>query len=533
MIIENVRIYASNQQNRPEDMYHVEIEEGKYKKIQEGKADESDTPSIDGGGRTLVPAFNDSHMHLLRFGLLKKELDLTLTSSWKEMKEEVDKHYAEIEQHDWIYGKGFDDSSFEDIDHLLTAEDLEEIHADKCIFFLHQDGHECVVNEKVLEKIRDKQELKSLPDDFIEKDSDGRWTGRFKDLAVHYINSYFMGRSVSDAKEALLCAFPYLLKYGITSVHTEDVLFVGTYQKLWQAFRELEKEQKLPIKAHLHKYIFSLEDLQAFIEEHQAYLDDETERVRVGAIKIFLDGTQRLHTSAMRNPYPDEPETEGNLMFSQEDLNEMVREAAKHNLQLAMHAIGDRAVEQALNALEQDQAKTSQLRHRIIHAQTLGPDLLTRLEELKPYIETQPSFLMSEWSEKADWSPDEILPYCDAYKSLSNRNIPFTLSSDAPIGELNPFETIFAAVNRTGKDHQPEGGWMPDQKLSLEECFHAYTQVPAELEFLEHKKGKVQEGYAADFLLLEDYPSEVPSKKLREIQVAETWIDGKQVYSKS
>ncbi|MBA2173950.1 amidohydrolase [Halobacillus locisalis] len=531
MIINNVRLYQPEWPEQKKGLRAIEIEGDTITKVHDSPyIEEGDM--VDGNGRVLAPSFNDSHMHLLRYGLLKKELDFTEVTSWKEMKQLVEDHYDKLQEYDWIFGKGFNDDKFTDIDHLLTAKDLSEIQVNAYIFFMHQDGHECVISEQAMELLKKEEAFEKEPEEFKEKDEHGNWTGRFKDTAVHYIKHHFFGRSVEDAKLAIESATPHLSEHGITSLHTDDINFIGSYPKLWQAYTELEQEGKLPVDVHLHHYIFNINDLHDYLERSTKRTGDGTEQVKVGAIKIFLDGTQRLFTAAMRNPYPDAPSTEGTLIYEQDQLNEMVKVASENGMQVAMHAIGDKAIEQAIEALEQQEAHTTQLRHRIIHAQTLAPDLIDRLRKVKPYIETQPSFLLEEWDKKGKWTPKELLPYCDAFQSLISEHIPVTLSSDLPIGSINPFVTMHAAVNRTDLTGKPEGGWMPQEKISLESAYQGFTLIPAELEYMEAKKGRIEAGYQADFVWLDQHPLEVESENLHQIQVLETWHRGKQVYKK-
>lgn len=531
MIIDKIRLYEPTHPFNREGTFAVEIEGEKIKSITKSPYQGNDEV-LDGEGKVLAPAFNDSHMHLLRYGLLKKGLDLTQASSWKEMKELIENHYDQLEEYDWIFGKGFDDSQFEDIDNLLTAKDLNDIHVNAYIFLLHEDGHECVISEQAMELLKKEKAFEKEPDVFKETNENGEWIGRFKDTAVHYIKHHFWGRSVEDAKEALVAAFPYLSEYGLTSVHTDDLNFIGSYEKLWQAYTSLEQDGKLPIDVHLHHYIFNINDLHQYLSENTKRTGDGTKQVKVGAIKIFLDGTQRLKTAAMRNPYPIDPATEGTLIYDQEQLNEMVRVASENGMQVAMHAIGDRAVEQAIIALEQQEARTKQLRHRIIHAQTLAPDLIKRLRKIKPYIETQPSFLLGEWDKKENWTPQQLVPYCDAFQSLMSEHIPLTLSSDLPIGALNPFISIYTAVNRMDLEGNPKGGWMPQERLSVKDSYAGFTKVPAELEYKDHEKGKIEAGYQADFVLLDQHPEDVEVDNLQHVQVLETWHRGKLVYKK-
>ncbi|WP_347861396.1 amidohydrolase family protein [Salimicrobium sp. PL1-032A] len=530
MIIDNVRLYQPGGQENPEETYAVEFD-GHYIHAIYPSPYQGNEPTIDGENRVLAPGFTDSHMHLLRYGLLVKELDLREARSFQEMKEMIENHYETLEEGQWIFGKGFNDDLFEDRDEPLTAVDLNDIQVDAYIYLIHEDGHECVISERAMELLAEEKEFERIPEAFKERDTSGNMNGRFKDTAVHFINHRFWGRDKEEAKEALLSAFPHLCSHGITGVHTDDRSFIGSFARLYEAYTELEKEGNLPIDVQLHHYSFHMDDIVTFIENETMRTGDGTERVTVGSIKIFLDGTQRLHTASMRNPYPDDPSKSGPLIYRQEEINDMVLYAARNQMQVAMHAIGDRAVEQAVEALEQEGAATHDLRHRIIHAQTLAPDLIERIAASGAYIETQPSFLLGEWDKKDKWTPEELLPYADAYKSMKEAGIPITLSSDLPIGSLNPMVTIGTAVTRQDLDNRPEEGWMPQEKLSVDESFHGMTIAPQYLEFKEYRKGKVAPGYQADFVLLDQHPLEVNPEDLKHIKVLETWQKGHQTYS--
>ncbi len=530
-IIDNVYLYRPGVKE-DKQIHHIEIEKGKIKAISKGRADQSAGTIINGNGSTVTASFNDTHMHLLRYGLMKKELDLRKVTSWSEMKDIVHNKYNEelMEEHDWVIGRGVIDDQFEDLDHPLTAKELEELEYEKPMFFLHDDGHECIVNEEALKILRKEPELEKNHDRFIEKDKDGKWNGRFKDTAVHFIKYHFRNKTEAETYEAIKAAIPHLLEYGITSVQTDDVNFAGSFDQVWRTYTDLEKDGELPIKAQLHHYIYHVEDLKNFIKNDDKRTGDGTDRVTVGAFKIFLDGTQRLHTAALREPYHDQPEADGELIYTQEELNEMVKTADENNMQVAMHAIGDRAVEQALNAIEQVGAE--KMRHRIIHAQVLAPDLLERLQEIKPYLEIQPGFMMDEYDQTGDWVGRERERYCNPWYTVDEMEIPYTGSSDSPIGDLSPLVNIFAGVNRTDKEGNPEGGWIPYEKLPLDKMYKSYTETGAYLDFQEDKKGKLEEGYAADLVLLSDHLEEIDPHQINDIKVLETWIDGERVYKK-
>lgn len=529
-IINNVRLYRPQIEDDLSSLYHLIIKDGKIDSINKGLAESNSDEIIDGRGLTLAPSFNDSHMHLLRFGLMKLELDLREVTSWEEMKKVVKDHHnhQEMEEHEWVVGRGMMDEQFTDLDRLLNAADLEELDYKRPVFFLHDDGHECVVNEEAMKLIREKDDLSRFPQEFIETDEYGKWTGRLKDTIIHFIQFHFEQKSKKEAKEAIESAIPHLLENGITSLHTDDLNFVVSFNELWEVYTELEQEGKLPIDVFVHHYIFNIEDLENFLATSSLRTGDGTERVKMGAIKIFTDGTQRLHTAALQKPYTDVPQTRGILNYPPDHLRAIVKKANENNMQVAMHAIGDRSIGEALSAIQK--AGDNKMRHRIIHAQVLNEDLLTHMQQVKPYLEIQPGFLMKEYSETRQWVGEEREKYCNAWNTVYQNGIPFTCSSDCPIGPLSPLIEMFAAVNRTDQQGNPTGGWLPEEKLPLDVIYKAYTETPAQLEFQENKKGKLEKGYLADFVLLSDHPKEVADFKIQDLSVEETWSRGERVF---
>lgn len=529
-ILDNVHLYRPQFDDNPKQIYNIAFEDGVITSVDEGRADGNADQVLDGHGKTLAASFNDSHMHLLRFGLMKEELDLRKVVTWQEMKYEIERGVDEriLNENDWIVGRGMKDDNFEDLDHLLTADELDEVDVDKPLFLLHSSGHECVVNHKALEILKKEKELSDKHEAFIERDDHGEMTGRFKDTAVHFIKFNFRQKSDPEIREAVRSAVPHLLKYGITSVQTDDLNYAGSYKRLWKAYTDLEKKGELPIKVYLHHYVFNVDDLKEFLNTFDKRSGEGTEHVKVGAVKIFLDGTQRLHTAALRKPYHDKPDMVGELIYTQEELNELVKVADENKMQVTMHAIGDRTIDEGIKAIKQ--FGSSEMRHRLIHVQTLAPDLLDELKESSICVEIQPGSVMKEYNKYKEWFGEDRAPFCNMANSIAEHGITFTSSSDTPVDPLDPHNNIFAAVNRTDRNGSPQGGWMPEEKMPVDTAYKSYTETPAFLEFAEATKGKIARGYSADFILMSDNPKTLDEKLLKDISVAETWIDGERVY---
>ncbi len=532
LVIDNTYLY-SPEQNFPKDqIYHIGIKNGEIAVVEKGLYSGNAKKVINAKQKVACPSFTDSHLHLLRFGLMKAEFDLRVADSWKEVKRYLTnvQTQQDLDESDWLVGRGLTDNQYEDLGGLATAEDLDGIESRRPIFLLHKDGHECVVNTPALKRIKKKQGLPAEHKAFIETDNDGNWTGRFKDTAVHFIKFHFRNKNESEIDNALRHALPFLARSGITSVHSDDLNYAGDYNLVWNCYRALEKEGKLTVRAFLHHYVFNIGDMRNYIENEDRRTGDGTEKVRVGAFKIFADGTHRLHTAAMDEPYYDKPNTRGVLNYGQAELDKMVQLAEDNNMQVAMHCLGDRAVDTALNAIGQTK---NAMRHRIIHAQTLSDELLKKMKKIKPCVETQPGFLLEEWNKYAKWLGEERGGYCGMGKSLQKAEVPFTLSSDSPIGPLNPMVNIFAGVNRTDKEGKPQGGWMPSEKIDIDTAFNAYSATPAYLEFKEDKKGVLKQGAKADFIMLRDHPDNFTPRELKDVKVQQTYLGGEKIFDRT
>lgn len=532
-LIQHVRLFIPFQDVLP-NLFQIRINKGKIINIEADGEAVGKAKTFDGKGKTVTCSFKDSHLHLVRYGLMKDELDLREINKWSDLKKELKNAHdrQKMDEDKWLIGRGLTDNHFKDRNELLTKKDLDELKLPRPVFLLHQDGHECVLNSEALKIVQKDDILPMHHKEFIEMDDDGNWTGRFTDTAVHFIKKHFRNKSKEEAKDALLKAFPHFLENGITHVHPDDLNYIGNYNDVWNAYRELDKDGKLPLLPYLHHYIFRPEDLQDFLNNFEIRSGDREGHVKVGAVKIFVDGTYRLHTAALGLPYDDRP-TRGNLVYKQEELNGMVQLADHNNMQVTMHCIGDRAVESAIRAIMNTGDRENRLRHRIIHMQNTRPDLLQALRDWKIPVETQPSFVMKEHAEYPTWLGEERCKLVQCGQSLVKHDVIFTASSDTPIGPLNPHHHIFAAVNRTTFEGEPKGGWQPHEKLTVDQAYHAYCTTPAYLSFDEDTTGQLMPGFNADLMLLDRHPKEVDSTELKDIKVDALWREGELVFHRN
>ncbi|MTI20991.1 amidohydrolase [Fulvivirga sp. RKSG066] len=534
-LITNCQIYRPFQ---PSDskFYQVRIRDEKIVSIEENGATLGDNKikKFDAKGRTLAPSFKDSHIHFLRYSLMKNERDLRRISKWKHLKEELKNQNEKeaLKHNEWLVGRGLMDDSFTDRDTLLTAKDLDSLNIDHPIFLLHQDGHECVLNTQALDLL-DKEALrKKTLEEFIEKDESGNWNGRFKDTAVHFIKMNFRNKSTQQAEEALRDGLPHIAEVGITHIDSDDLNYVGDYAKVWKAYSKIDKDGELTCDAYLHHYVYDIDDMKYYLKNFDKRTGDGEGHVRVGAFKIFVDGTYRLHTAAMNLPYVDSGDC-GTLIYDQEILNKMLQLAEDNNMQVAMHCIGDRAVETAAKAIiNANPNESNPLRHRIIHMQNTRWDLLSLISKAKIPIETQPGFLIKEYDNYKEWLGEDREKLVQVGQSLVDNDVIFSASSDAPIGPLNPLEHIYASANRTNYQGEPKGGWQPQEIMSVDHAFESYCATPTYINHSDSYTGRLLPGYNADLILLEEHPNECPKEELHNLKVDNVWHRGKLVYDR-
>lgn len=514
--------------------FQVRIKDGNIVAIEENGHNPGNAKIFDAKDRTLAASYKDSHIHLLRYALMKEERDLRSISTWTHLQEELkDEHERNVLQHnEWLVGRGLRDNRYKDRDKLLTAKDLDSLNIKHPIFLLHQDGHECLLNSKAIEIVKQNGTLQKEHNIFIEKDADGNWTGRFKETAVHFIKMHFRNKSLKQAKSALKEVIPYVAESGITHVDSDDLNYVGDYDKVWQAYTELDEELGLSFAAYLHHYVYNIDEMKHYLNNNKFRSGEGKGNVRVGAFKIFVDGTFRLGTAALSLPFEDKKSC-GNLIYEEAELAEMVKLAEQNKMQVTMHCIGDRAVETAAKAImNANPREHNPLRHRIIHMISTRYDLLDFIAKQKIPVEMQYGFIPAGWASYERHLGEDRPKLALAGQSLIDKKIIFTSSSDAPIGALNPAEHIHAAVNRTDRFGKPDGGWQPQERMTIDEAFNSYCATPAYLNHSAKETGRLIPGYQADLMLLEAHPYEVDSSRLDQIKVDNLWYKGKMVYNR-
>ena len=510
--------------------------------------------TVDLAGRCVLPAFNDSHCHLLATGLNEVRLDLRGVRSCEEIVARGRAYLASaaLAPDDWIVGYGFDQNLFDDkrLPDLSTA---EAISPDRPVFLDRVCGHVGAVNRAAL-AIAGYDENTVITGGVLARDENGKLNGILKEAALDKMRRLIPQPSPAMLEAALLHAMRNANRFGLASVQTDD-LESAALDSVIALYHKLEAEGRLTLRIYEEIQQPRVPQLQSFLDRGLRTGDGD-DFFRIGNIKLLTDGSLGARTAYMRDPYADAPETAGVAVYTQDSLNEVVSLAHRNGMQVAFHAIGDGAIEQVVRSVEyanrtegkariglmpeneiypkkdstlKQTSSPSSHRHRIVHCQFIGEDLLARIKEAGLCADIQPPFTASDYPivdarvgvKRSDWSY--------VWRTMAEAGIPLGGGSDSPVETMNPIWGIDCAVNRTDLTHLPEDGWHASQCLTVSQAISLYTRGSAYTEFSEHRKGQIAEGMLADFIVLSEDIFEVETRRIRDIQVLETYVGGRPV----
>jgi len=473
------------------------------------------TNVIDLKGRFVLPGLIDAHVHLSGYGLALNQLDLRGFRSIEELKKAVREKVLSIKKGEWVLGRGWDQELFEE-KRYPTRWDLDEVAPNNPVFLKRVCGHICVVNSIALKIASITKGTKDPPGGKIDRDKEGEPNGILREEAIDLVYKKIPPPSLDQLKESMERAIKEAVKRGLTTIH---FICSDRFPDEIRALQLLKREGKLLLRVYLIPPYEFLEKL----EETGIFTGFGDSMLRIGAIKILEDGSLGGRTAALEEPYADMPEKKGMLIYSPEELKEMVLKIHKAGFQAAIHAIGDRAIKVTLNAIENAvKYEPRDHRHRIEHASVVSPEIIERMKKLNVVAVCQPHFIFTDF-----WAKDRVGPerarWVYALKSLKE-NIVVAGSSDCPVEPIDPLKGIWAAVTRP---------FLPkNEKLTVEEAIEIYTRGGAYASFEEDEKGTIEEGKLADLVVLSEDPTKIDSEKIKEIAVDMVVVDGKIVYER-
>lgn len=477
--------------------------------------------SIDLGRRAVLPGLIDSHLHLLWYGFFLQQVDLNGAASIAEMQQRVLGRAGSVLEGQWVIGSGWQQDFFAE-KRMPTRADLDAVVPHRPVMLHRVCYHAVVCNSLALQLGGVKKDTPDPDGGVIDRDPEtGEPTGVLRERAVGLVASAISEPTPAQAIDALRLACRSASAAGLTSVHTND----GPGEAI-AAYLALRDAGELTVRAY---HDMSYPDAEALLGIPAGFGD---EWVKVGAVKLFVDGSLGARTALLRAPYSDEPGTTGVTMYSVERLNEMVRKAHDSGRQVAVHAIGDRAVDLALDAIEAAVAANPRPdhRHRIVHAQALAADLIPRLARAGVVVDIQPKFTTGELF----WAParlgPEREPYSYCWRTMLEGGVRCAGGSDCPVEPLEPLWGIYAAVTRSAMDGQMAGGWLPHEKLDVMTAIKLFTVDAAYGAFEEHIKGSLEPGKLADMVVLDRAPDRIPPHEIKDLRVEMTIAGGRIVH---
>ncbi|HEV2215437.1 MAG TPA: amidohydrolase family protein, partial [Terracidiphilus sp.] len=468
-----------------------------------------------GNGAVIFPGFNDAHVHLGSAGLTKLTVELHGVGSLKEMLDRVKAAADAAPAGQWLTGGGWDHTLWAD-QTLPTREDLDAVTKGHPAFFERVDGHIAVANSAALAAAGITGRTKSPLGGAIDLDANGKPTGIVRDTATGLVERVIPAPSEAMRRKGDQLAIADAIEHGVTSV--QDF----SDWKDFLVYEDLEREGELPLRiTEWLPFKDPLPELKRMRAHHSA----GDPMLHTGFLKGFMDGSLGSRTAVLKEPYSDDTGNRGLPRYTQSNLNRMTVERAKAGFQIGFHAIGDKAVEMALEAFSQPGVSHT-ARNRIEHAQVVDPKDIPRFKKLGVIASMQPSHVLTDMN----WAEARLglhrAEYSYAWKSFLDAGVPLAFGTDYPVEPITPFRGVYAAVTRTN-----EAGTMtyfPAEAITRGEALYAYMQGAAYAEFAEKHKGELEPGYDADFIVVDRDLYTVPPRALLGTQVLETWVAGKQ-----
>lgn len=475
---------------------------------------------VDLGGAWVLPGLTDSHIHFTGYARSLREVSLEGTASLEEALERVRDKVSTLQPGEWVLGGNWDYNRWEG---RMPPEkrSLDAVAPGNPAMLHSRDHHSVWVNSRALELAGITADTADPPGGSIVRLPGGNEpSGWLKEQAQALVYDA-VDRSGDAFLDLILEAFPHALARGITSIHDFDG------RDAIDAYRELHAAGELPLRVYKSVPLGSLD--WALGEGIRTGQGDEW--CRFGPVKMFTDGALGSHSAAMLEPYAGEPDNRGIEVTPLDDLRELIPRASKGGLACALHAIGDRAIRNALDGFEsaRSQGAGAGLRHRIEHVQHPHPDDIQRLAALDVIASCQPIHQTSDMLTADRLLGPERARHSYAWRSLLDSGAWLAFGSDCPVESLDPWLGLHAAVTRQ-RDGEPEGGWYPEERLTAEAAVRAYTEGAAWASGEEELKGRLSAGMLADFILLSNNPLECPPEDILNVHVLATYVGGHEAY---
>jgi predicted amidohydrolase YtcJ len=481
---------------------------------------------IDGQGQTLLPGLIDAHGHVLDLGLESVQVQLTGTSSLEQAQQTI-RTYARGHHGPWLLGGGWNQVIW-NLGRFPTAQELDAAVADRPAALDRIDGHAKWVNSKALRAAHITKDTPDPTGGRIERDAAGNPTGVLVDKAMDLVEAVIPHPTEVERLAALQAAIAHMNTVGLTGVGD-----AGVDADVIADYKRLADQGRLSVRVYA-MIADTGEDFRE-LSMQGPLLGYANDRLTVRSVKLFADGALGSRGAALLAPYSDQPNRRGLLFMTDAQMQRKIETALRAGYQVNIHAIGDAANHQVLDAFEAAYRATGagrQLRNRVEHAQVVALPDIPRFKELDLIASMQPTHATSDKNMAEARIGPERLKGAYAWRTFLDQGTVIAGGSDFPVESDNPFFGLHAAVTRTDHADQPPGGWHPEQAMTLVEAFRAFTLSAAYAEHQEKTLGSLEPGKWADFILIDRDLFRIPSSDIWKIQVLQTWLAGEKVYSR-
>jgi predicted amidohydrolase YtcJ len=480
---------------------------------------------LDAAGRTVVPGLIDSHGHLVNHGFIRMNVDLRGTTSIAEVVSLLRERESTLPDGEWLRGRGWDQNDWAE-KRFPTRGDVDPIFPDRPVWLERVDGHASLLNSAALAEMEIDMDGRT-PDPVggrIVRDAAGVATGLLIDSASDQVKDVAPEPSADLITQAIESAMVDASALGLTGVH-EPGLELDTLN----IYRRLVDEGKVTLRLY-----GMTEDLKSLFQQvcSDGPVDAYGDLLTVRAVKLYADGALGSRGASLLEDYSDDAGNRGLMRKSAAELRDAVMRTVECGLQPAVHAIGDDAVRVVLDIYEElgQSRDLSVIRPRIEHAQIVSPTDIPRFQALGVIAAMQPTHATSDmyWAEERLGA--DRLAGAYAWKTLidSGTHVPF--GSDFPVESVDPLKGFHAAITRQDADGYPDGGWLPQERVSRVAALRGFTIEAAYAGFMENEVGSITEGKFADFVILDRDIMTIPAAAILDTRVSATFLGGQQVY---
>ena len=503
-----------------------------------------ETKIVDLDSHFVMPGFNDAHMHLASAGLEKMNVNLAGVKTLDEFRERIRAQVKKAAPGEWIVGGGWDETLWP-VKVLPTRWDLDEVSQSHPVFLMRVDEHMAVANTRALQLASVTVASRDPERGKIDRDDAGTPNGILREKAQLLVQVVIPKPTHEKRRQAVELALADLASHGVTSAQDYSPW------ENFQIYEELEHDGKLTARiSEWLDFDDSIADLNNKRSSHPA----SDTMLHTGMLKAFMDGSLGSKTAALLEPYSDDPKNDnpkndnpknsGLPQYEAAKLNAMTKERVLAGYQIGFHAIGDKAVQMALDAFAEAEkaAKDAKVkaadgnvsgnntdyRLRIEHAQVTTPQQILRFKDLKVIASMQPSHLLTDMNWAESYLGPKRAEHSYAWADFLRHGVVLAFGTDYPVEPVTPFRGLYAALIRMSEDGKKS--YYPAEKLNIEQAIAAYTTGAAFAEFAEKQKGKLEPGMLADFVVLDQDITAVPPPKILETKVLRTVVGGKTVY---